>query len=204
MLKILGRKTSSNVQKVLWCCGEIGLPFERTDIGGPFGGNKAPQYLAINPNGLVPVIDDEGFILWESNAIVRYLAAKYAMGSLYPADLRRRADADRWMDWQQTTLAVPMGLLFRALLRSPPDPIEPAEIDHARRRATSALTILDAQLRRARYAAGADLTMADIALGFVPHRWFLLPIERPSLPSLERWYGELCTRSPYKEHVAGA
>ena len=204
MLKILGRKTSSNVQKVLWCCGEIGLAFERTDVGGPFGGNKAPQYLAINPNGLVPVIDDEGFLLWESNAIVRYLAAKHSMGSLCPADLRRRADADRWMDWQQTMLAVPMGILFRALLRSPPDRIEPAEIDNARRRAASALTILNAQVGRARYVAGGDLTMADIALGFVPHRWFLLPIEQPKLSELERWYGELCQRPAYKEHVVGA
>jgi glutathione S-transferase len=187
MLKILGRKTSSNVQKVLWCCAEIGLAFERTDVGGPFGGNKAPQYLAMNPN-----------------AIVRYLAAKHAKGSLYPADLRRRANADRWMDWQQTMLAVPMGILFRAMLRSPPDRVEPAEIDNARRRVTSALTILDAELRRSKYVAGQDLTMADIALGFVPHRWFLLPIERPTMPELERWYGDLCRRPAYREHIVGA
>ena len=204
MLKILGRKTSSNVQKVLWCCGEIGLAFERTDIGGPFGGNRTPQYLALNPNGLVPTIDDEGFVLWESNAIVRYLAARHALGSLCPTDPRRRADADRWMDWQQTALAAPMGVLFRALLRSPPDRVEPAELDGARQKAASALSILDAQLGRTKYVAGAELTMGDIALGFVPHRWFLMPVERPTLPNLERWYRDLCERPAYREHVVGA
>jgi len=204
MLKILGRKSSSNVQKVLWCCAEIGLAFERADIGGPFGGNKAPGYLALNPNGLVPTIDDDGFVLWESNAIVRYLSAKHASGSLWPTDLRRRADADRWMDWQQTTLGPPMGALFRALLRSPPDPVEPAELESAKRRAASAFSILDAQLGRSRFVAGPDLTMGDIALGFAPHRWFMLPIERPSLPHVERWYRELCERPAYREHVVSA
>src|SRR5438045_8472139 len=101
MLKILGRKTSSNVQKVVWCCDELGIAFERQDIGGSFGGTATPEYLAMNPNALVPTIDDNGFILWESNAIVRYLAAKHGMGTLFPTELTKRADADRWMDWQQ-------------------------------------------------------------------------------------------------------
>lgn len=204
MLKILGRKTSSNVQKVVWCCAEMGLPFERTDIGGPFGGNKAAEYLALNPNGLVPTIDEDGFVLWESNAIVRYLAAKHATGSLFPRDLQRRADADRWMDWQQTVLGPPMGILFRALLRSPPDAIAPAEIESARQRAAAAFGILDAQLGRTRYVAGNELTMGDIALGFAPHRWSLMPVDRPSLPNLERWYGDLCARPPYAEHIVRA
>jgi glutathione S-transferase len=202
MLKILGRTTSSNVQKVLWCCGEIGLAFERSDVGGAFGGNRTAEYLALNPNGLVPTIEDDGFVLWESNPIVRYLAAKHAMGTLCPADLRKRADADRWMDWQQTVAAGPMGVLFRALLRSPPDNIEPAELDAARRRAMAALVILDAQVGRARYVTGPELTMADIALGFIPHRWLKMPIERPSLPNLERWYRDLCERPAYRQHVA--
>lgn len=204
MLKILGRKTSSNVQKVLWCCAEIGLAFERSDVGGPFGGNKTPEYLALNPNGLVPTIDDDGFVLWESNAIVRYLSAKHAAGSLWPTDLRRRADADRWMDWQQTTLGPPMGMLFRALLRSPPEPIQPAELESAKRRAAAAFSTLDVQLGGSRFVAGPDLTMGDIALGFAPHRWFILPIERPSLPHVERWYRELGERPAYREHVVSA
>jgi glutathione S-transferase len=204
VLKILGRKTSSNVQKVLWCCGEIGLPFERTDVGGPFGGNKAPEYLALNPNGLVPTVDDDGFVLWESNAIVRYLAAKHAAGSLYPSDARVRADADRWMDWQQTAVAGPLGILYRALLKTPPDIIERADIENAQRRAAAALTILDAHLARTRHVAGGELTMGDLALGYAPHRWFLMPIERPELPNLQRWYGLLCERPAYREHVVGA
>jgi glutathione S-transferase len=108
------------------------------------------------------------------------------------------------MDWQQTTLARPMGVLFRALLRSPPDPVEPAELDGAKRRADAAFSILDAQLSRSRYVAGAQLTMGDIALGYAPHRWFMLPVERPTLPHVERWYGELRERPAYREHVVAA
>jgi glutathione S-transferase len=205
VLKILGRKTSSNVQKVLWCCGELGVAFERMDIGGQFGGNKAPDYLALNPNGLVPTIDDEGFVLWESNVIVRYLAAKYAAaGTLYPADLVHRADAERWMDWQQTTVGPPMGILFRGLLRAPPDAIENAELKNAERKAGAALAILDAQLARHDYVAGGSLTVADIALGYVPHRWFKLPIDRVKLPHLKRWYERLCDRPEYQKHVVDA
>ena len=102
MLDVIGRKTSSNVMKVLWACAELGLEYERENLGGPFGGTDTPEYRAINPNGLVPAIDDDGFILWEANAIVRYLTAKHDPGGLYPADLQVRADADRWMDWQTT------------------------------------------------------------------------------------------------------
>jgi glutathione S-transferase len=202
VLKILGRKTSSNVQKVLWCCGEIGITFERSDIGGEFGGNRSPDYLALNPNGLVPTIDDDGFVLWESNAIVRYLAAKYAAGTLYPSDLKRRAEADRWMDWQQTTVGPPMGILFRGLLRSPPDVIEAAEMKGAERKAGAAFAILDAQLARGSYVAGPDLTMGDLALGYAAHRWFKFPIERPTLPNLKQWYARLCDRPAYREHIA--
>src|SRR5207248_3207850 len=137
MLKILGRTTSSNVQKVLWCCAELAIPFEREDVGGPFGKNNTPEYLSLNPNGLVPTMDDDGFILWESNAIVRYLCAKHGVGKLWPTDPARRADADRWMDWQQTTLAPPMGILFRALLRQPPEAIDAEQINGAMQKATA-------------------------------------------------------------------
>ena len=202
MLKILGRKTSSNVQKVLWCCEEGGIPFKREDIGGTFGGNNTPEYLARNPNGLVPTIDDDGFVLWESNAIVRYLAAKHAMGTLYPADLAHRADADRWMDWQQTTLAPPMGILFRGMLKSPPDDIEPAQMEGAKQKAGAAFRILDAQLAKHPFVAGRGLTMGDIALGNAVHRWFVLPMARPELPHLQKWYERLCERPAYRQHVA--
>ena len=203
MLKILGHPASSNVQKVLWCCGELALPFERRDIAGPFGGNRTPEYLALNPNGLVPTIDDDGFVLWESNVIVRYLAAKHGNGKLYPADLRRRADAERWMDWQQTTVAAPMGVLFRALLRKPAETIDASALDAARGRATAAWEILDRALARHRYVAGDELTVGDIALGNAIHRWHRLPIERPALANLDAWYARLRELSAYREHIAG-
>jgi glutathione S-transferase len=202
MLKIYGRKTSSNVQKVLWCCTEIGLPFERSDVGGPFGNNRTPGYLALNPNGLVPTIDEDGFILWESNAVVRYLAAKHALGTLCPRDLAQRADADRWMDWQQTVIAVPMGVAFRAMLKNPPDAVPEDQLRAAIQKAGEVWAILDARLAGREFVCGAALTMADIALGNAVHRWFKLAVTRPELPHLKRWYERLCTRAAYREHVA--
>ena len=120
MLKIWGRTNSINVQKVLWCCAELNLPFERIDAGMAFGVNNTPEYKAMNPNALVPVINDDGFILWESHAIVRYLARKHGNGTLCPAGAQDYADADRWMDWQLSTIAEPMRIAFWGLIRTPP------------------------------------------------------------------------------------
>jgi glutathione S-transferase len=203
VLKILGRKTSSNVQKVLWCCGELGLAFEREDVGGPFGRNNEPEYLALNPNGLVPTVIEDGFVLWESNAIVRYLCAKHAKGTLYPSDPKMNADADRWMDWQQTTLAPPMGILFRGLLKSPPDAMPTSDLDGAMQKAIPMWRILETQLSRHAFVAGDTLTMADIALGNAVHRRFSLPRQRPDLPQLDRWYAKLRERPGYRQHIAG-
>jgi glutathione S-transferase len=205
VLKILGHAGSSNVQKVLWCCGELGLAFERRDLAGPFGGNREPAYLALNPNGLVPTIDDDGFILWESNPIVRYLACKYATGkgpSLYPTDVAHRADAERWMDWQQTTLAAPMGVLFRALIRKPAEQTDATALDAARAKAAAGWEMLEGALEGRRYVAGADLSVADIALGNAVHRWHRLPIERPALPRLADWYARLRQRPAYDKYIA--
>ncbi len=203
MLKILGHPASSNVQKVLWCCGELELPFERRDIGGSFGGNRTAEYLALNPNGLVPTIDDDGFILWESNVIVRYLAARHAPNALYPTDLRQRADAERWMDWQQTTLSVPMGVLFRALLRKPAEQVDSTALEAARGKASASWEILDRALADRSYVAGTQLTIGDIALGNAVHRWYRLPMERPALQRLEAWYARLCARPAYRKYIAG-
>ena len=203
MLKIYGTRMSSNVQKVLWCCGELGLPFERDEnIGGPSRHDRTAAYLALNPNGLIPTIDDDGFILWESNVIVRYLAAKHGMGTLCPSDLARRADADRWMDWQQTALASHMGVAFRGLLRKPPDAIPEEQLRSAVQKAGDTWKIPDARLADRPFVAGATLTMGDIALGNAVHRWFKLPITRPELPHLKRWYGRLCERPAYDQHIA--
>ncbi|HEY7942914.1 MAG: glutathione S-transferase family protein [Burkholderiales bacterium] len=202
MLKIYGTKTSSNVQKVLWCCGELDLPFERIDIAQTFGGNRSPAYLALNPNGLMPTVDDAGFILWESNVIVRYLSASHGIGSLCPADLARRADCERWMDWQQTAVAPPMGVLFRALMRKPPEAIDEAQLRTTLQKAGDTWAMLDARLADRPFVGGAALTMGDIVLGNAIHRWFKLPVERPALPHLGAWYERLCGRPAYQQHVA--
>ncbi len=165
----------------------------------------SPAYLALNPNGLVPTIDDDGFILWESNSIVRYLACKYAgskIPSLYPANVARRADAERWMDWQQTTLAAPMGVLFRALIRKPAEETDAAAAGGGAHQATQSWEILDRALEGRSYAAGEELSIADIALGNAVHRWHRLPIERPALRQVGGWYARLRQRPAYDKYIA--
>ena len=203
MLKIYGTKLSSNVQKVLWCCSEIGLAFERDEnTGGPSRKDRTPAYLKLNPNGLIPTVDEDGFILWESNAIVRYLSAKHSLGNLCPADLRQRADVERWMDWQQTVITGPMGVLFRALLRKPAESTPEDQIKAGLQRAADGWGILEARLEDRPYVGGTALTMGDIAFGNAVHRWFKLPLERPELPNIRRWYDLLCERPGYREHIS--
>jgi glutathione S-transferase len=201
VLRIWGRSNSTNVQKVLWCCGELDVPYERVDVGGPFGGNREPEYLRLNPNGLVPTISDGGFVLWESNAIVRYLAAKHGMGTLCPEDLAERADADRWMDWQMGTLWASLRPAFIGLVRTPPEFRDQASIATSIKELADTLTILDAHLAGRDYVTGPSFTMADIPLGASSYRWFTLDIERPPMPNLEAWYERLCARASYRENV---
>src|SRR5215475_13473011 len=157
MIKIWGRNTSSNVQKVMWAIGEIGLPHERIDIAGPFGKNRDAAYLAMNPNGLVPTLEEEdGFLLWESNAIVRYLAAKHRAGVLESADLHARALANQWMDWQLSVAAPAITPAFIGLVRTPPEKRDHAAIEESKTKTTAAMTIFDAQLAKIRYVAGDD------------------------------------------------
>ena len=200
MLKIWGRKNSINVQKVLWCCGELGLPFERVDAGMQFGVNNTSEYKAMNPNGLVPTIDDEGFILWESHAIVRYLARKHGSGKLWPDDPRAAADADRWMEWYSTTLWQNVRPIFWTLVRTPPEKRNMAEVEEHRKKLAASFAIVDAHLANRDYLAGARLSMGDIPMGVAAFRWFNLPIERPQYHGLERWYQRLCERPAFKEH----
>ncbi len=201
MLQIWGRSNSINVQKVLWCCGELGIPYHRVDVGGPFGINREPEYLRLNPNGLVPTISDGGFVLWESNAIVRYLAAKHGMGALCPEDLAERADADRWMDWQMGTLWANFRPVFVGLVRTPPDKRDRAYIATAIRKTDESWAMLDAHLAARDYVTGPAFTMADIPLGVTAHRWFNLDIERSPTPNLEAWYERLRDRAPYRANV---
>lgn len=193
-LKVWGRITSVNVQKVVWCAEEIGLACERIDVGGKFGGNDTAEYLAKNPNGLVPVIDDDGFVLYESNAIVRYLAAKSSAGSLWPTDPRHRADVDRWMEWQSTGYTPAMWGAFWNLVRTPVEKRDAAGIESSRQKSEKHSAILDAHLAGRRYLTGDTFTAADIVVGCAAHRWLNMPITREPRPNLERWYADLKSR----------
>lgn len=201
MLKIWGRNNSVNVQKALWCCDELGIKYERIDAGGQFGVVNDPKYLALNPNKLVPTIDDEGFILWESNAIVRYVASKHGKGSLYPDDLKQRAEADKWMDWQATTVWPNLRTVFWGLVRTPPAERDMKAIEAAIKNSGKALAILDTHLANRNYVAGASLTMGDIPVGCAVYRWMELDIKRPPLKNLEAWYARLCSRPAFKKNV---
>jgi glutathione S-transferase len=200
MLKIWGRTNSINVQKVLWCCAELGLTYDRVDAGREFGVNTTPEYRAMNPNGLVPTIDDDGFVLWESHAIVRYLARKHGLGALCPADPRAAADADRWMEWFSTTLWISLRPVFWNLVRVEPDKRNMTEVEQSRRQLATNLAIVDQLLATRDYVAGKAFTMGDIPMGVSAFRWFTLPIERPALPNLERWYQRICERPGFRQH----
>ncbi len=195
MIKIWGRLSSVNVQKVVWAARELDLAFERIDAGGQFGIVRTPAYLAKNPNGQIPLLEDGRFVLWESNAIVRYLAAKHGLGTLCPQSLETRADADRWMDWQTTALTPAMGPAFMQLIRTAADQRNAALIDESAAKTEALLAILDAQLNNRSFVCGAQFTMADIALGCAAHRWYGLPLGRSARPNIERWYATLMARA---------
>jgi glutathione S-transferase len=194
MLKIWGRITSINVQKVVWCADELGLAYERIDVGGAFGGTKTPEYLAMNPNSYVPTIEEDGFTLYESNAIVRYLAARDELARLWPKDLRARADADRWMEWQSTTFSPAMRDAFWQLVRTPEAERDAGAMEKSRAAAERLAVILDAQLARHEYLTPNGFTAADAVVGCAAHRWLNLPVGRPKLANLERWYALLKSR----------
>jgi len=202
MLKVWGRASSSNVQKVMWAVTEIGLPVERIDIGGPFGKNREKPYLAMNPNGLVPTIEEEdGFTLWESNSIVRYLAAKHK-SSLEPADLRVRAQAQKWMDWQLTVMAPAIGPLFMGMVRTPPAERNAKAIEDSKARTGEATRILDEQLGKTQFLAGDSFSYGDIPVGIMVWRYRELAPERPAFKNVDRWYAAIAARPGFRQHVA--
>lgn len=201
MLKIWGRDNSINVQKVLWCCDELEVPFTRTDAGGEYGGLDTPQALTRNPNRLIPVLEEDGLVLWESNAMVRYISDRYGRGSLAPEDPRVRADADRWMDWQLGTVWVHFRPVFIGLIRTPPEQRDNDAIATALRRTNDAMRILDGALAGRDFVAGDHLTMGDIPMGAVAYRWFNMDLERPAVPHVEAWYQRLTERPAYRKIV---
>ena len=202
-MKIYGRVSSSNVMKVLWAAGELGLDYERVDAGMSFGVVDTPEYRAMNPNGRVPTLVDGDLVLWESNAIVRYLAAKHGAGGLWPEDVARRADLDRWMDWQQTTHNPAMTPVFWGLVRTPPEQRDAKAIQAGVEAINAAMGVLDARLDGRTWIGGDALTMADIPLGPNLHRYFNLDFERADVPNVRRLYDAMLERPAYAEHVAG-
>lgn len=203
MLKIWGRKNSSNVRKVLWCAEELGLDYEAIDAGGAFGVVDTPQYRAMNPNGRVPVIEDGDFVLWESNTIVRYLCAKQA-SDFYPSDLQARANAEKWMDWTTSTLADPFKAVFWGIVRTPADQQNWDSINAGRQACIDALKTVEQALAEQPYLSGQAFGMGDIPLGCFIYAWFEMPIERPAMPHLEAWYQRLQQRPAYRRAVMTA
>lgn len=201
MLKIWGRKNSTNVRKVLWCAEEAGVAYQRFDAGGAFGVVDKPEFLARNPNGLVPVLEDGDLVLWESNSIVRYLAAAYATGALYQADPASRASADKWMDWTTSTFAGAFRELFWGTLRTPVERRDLAAIEAARQHCIALLALPEQALGEHDYLSGDAFGMGDIPLGCFIYAWFEMPIERPPLPNLQAWYARLRERPAYQRAV---
>ncbi len=197
MLKVWGRRNSINVQKVLWCCDGLGLEYEQRDTAGAFG---FPDDYP-NPNKLVPAISDDGFELWESNAIVRYLAKKHAAGTLSPENPQHLADADRWMDWQATRLSPAMMPAFWGLVRTPPEERDEEKIEASRMQAEAAWDILESEMDGKDYVVGGSFTIADIPLGASINRWHALGVERNPRPNVDAWYERLKERPAFRKNV---
>lgn len=201
MLRVWGRNNSTNVKKVLWCLEELGLSYERIDVGGQFGKLNDPQYRALNPNGLIPCLQDEDFILWESNTIVRYLAAQYGDNSLYLPDARQRASAEKWMDWATSSVVDPFKTVFIGLVRTAPERQNKEKIAQGIEQLNQLMTIADEVLSQQDYLSGEHFGIGDIPLGCLAYAWFNLPIERPELPHLQRWYQRLTTRAAFQKVI---
>jgi glutathione S-transferase len=204
MIKIWGRNNSVNVQKAMWAIAELGLPCERIDVGGAFGQTKEPPYLAMNPNALVPTLEEEdGFTLWESNSIVRYLAAKHDKAAILdPKDPKARAVASQWMDWQLSVVAPAITPVFWGLIRTAPEKRDLAAIDASKKRTIEVMGMLNAQLGKTPYVAGSAFSYGDIPVGTMCYRFVQLVPERPSMPHLDRWYAAISARQAFKDHVA--
>lgn len=201
MITVWGRTNSINVQKVLWALGELGLSYQRVDAGGPFGGLDTPEFGALNPNRRIPVLDDEGTVVWESNACVRYLAARYGKGSLWPEDPAIRAQSDMWMDWVSTTVIPDMTVVFWGLIRTPAAERDHRAIQVAGEKLGQTFFVLEQHLGDQHYVVNDSLTMGDIVVGAACHRFLSMPLERPVLGHVKAYYERLQHRPAYREHV---
>lgn len=202
-ITVYGRATSSNVQAVMWTIGELGLDYERLNYGHKYGGTQTPEYLSMNPNGLVPVVrDGGGEPLFESAAIVRYLAARYGEDSFWPKDAAARAQVDKWAEWAKTEVTRAFTVpIFWIVVRTPAAERDEAALARSIERMNEKLAIAEAQLERHAFLANDDFTVADIQLGHLLYRYFDIDISRPSLPALEAYHRRLTERPAYREHV---
>jgi len=205
MIKLWGRANSSNVQKVVWTLVELGLAYDRVDVGGPFGGTSTPEYRAMNPLGVVPSLEDGDVKLFESNVICRYLVSAHGAGSaLLPQDPAGRARVEMWMDFQQTSHNRHQTVVFQGLVRTPPEKRDMAAITAAIAELNKIYGILDDRLSRQAHIAGDIFTLADVAFGMHAHRWLSLEIPgRADLAHLTAWYQRLCARKAFADHVVG-
>lgn len=206
MLKLWGRSTSSNVQKVRWFCAEVGLAYDQTEVGGPFGRTREPFYLAMNPMALVPTLDDDGFTLFESNSIMRYLARKHGAHHWYPQGQHERADCERWLDWSLSALAPAITPAFWGLIRTAAEQRDRVAVLASAQRTTQLFEIIDDRLRDRPYLCGDLPTLADIPIGIQAHRWINLPFElvayqRPELARVRNWYDRLTQRKAFQDTV---
>jgi glutathione S-transferase len=200
-LRLWGHPKSINVQKVLWALDELGLDYERIDAGGPFGRVKDADYLTLNPNGVIPTLEDGPAALWESNAILRYLATKYGSAPFLPTDLALRARADAWTEWYSHTFWAYLRPLQVQLIRTPEEKRDPAVISHSFEQLKAASAILDRELSKKPFLAGNDFSFGDLPLGAAAQRWFNLPIERPAAKAFEAWYGRVKERPGFKRWI---
>ena len=202
MIKVWGRRNSHNVQKVLWFCHEVGLQIEREDAGLEYGRTRDSDMIARNPNGVIPTMEDDGFVVWESNVILRHLARKYYAVEFYPVEVEQRTEVERWMDWQQTTLLAPMTTIFWGRARAP-EKFTKSEVDAAIEKANQMWNILSQRLRGREWILGDTFSLSEICIGALAFRWFSLvsESERKVDKDLESWFSKLCSRPAYKEHV---
>lgn len=204
MLKILGRSSSINVRKVLWLCAEINLAYEQEIWGAGFRSTADPEFLALNPGGLIPVVRDGDFVLWESNTICRYLAAKHQRNDLLPVELQQKALVEQWMDWVSTELNGSWRYAFLGLVRKSPDYTDAAAIAASIKSWNRHMGIVEEQLEKTgAYITGKDFTLADIVLGLATHRWKLSPIEHPDYPALAAYYERLSNRPAFQSQDWG-
>lgn len=201
-LTVWGRASSSNVQPVMWCIGELGVAFDRIDAGGDFRGLDAPDFAAMNPNRWIPVMRDGELVLWESRTILRYLASTYGDGGFWPEDPLARAPVDQWLEWAKTTVDRPFITgVFWGFWRTPAADRDEAALAKDWATVNAAMAIADNQLAGRRYLCGDDLTLADIGFGCFLYRYLTLPLERPDLPDLAAYYETLSARPAYRRHV---